>query len=134
MEFSRQEYWSRLPFSSPGDLPNPAGIPCRDQACIFLHWQADSLPLSHQGSPFVSCCCHSVTKSCPAFCNPMNFIMPGFLSFTISQSLLKLLSIELVMPSNHLILCHPLLFLPSIFLSISVFSNELALCIIWPKY
>ena len=49
------------------------------------------------------------------------------LSFTISQSLLKLMSIELVMPSNHLILCHPLL-LPSIFLRIRVFSNESALC------
>ena len=56
------------------------------------------------------------------------------LSFTISQSLLKLLSIKSVMPSNYLILCHPLLFLPSIFLSIQVFSSELALCIRWPKY
>ena len=56
------------------------------------------------------------------------------LSFTISQSLLKLMSIELVMPSNHLILCHPLLFLPSIFPSIRVFSNESAFCIRWPKY
>ena len=55
-------------------------------------------------------------------------------SFTISQSLLKLMSIESVMPSNHLILCHPLLLLPSIFPSIRVFSNELALCIRWPKY
>ena len=50
-----------------------------------------------------------------------------------SQSLLKLMSIESVMPSNHLILCHPLL-LPSIFASIRVFSNESALCIRWPKY
>ena len=48
--------------------------------------------------------------------------------------LLKLMSIELVMPSNHLILCHPLLLPPSIFPSIRVFSNELALCIRWPKY
>ena len=56
------------------------------------------------------------------------------LSFTISQSLLKLMSIELVMPSNHLILCHPLLLLTSIFLSIRVFSNEFILCIRWPKY
>ena len=56
------------------------------------------------------------------------------LSFTISQNLLKLMSVELVMPSNHLILCHPLLLLPSIFLSIRVFSNESALCIRWPKY
>ena len=53
---------------------------------------------------------------------------------TISQSLLKLMSIYSVMPSNHLILFHPLLFLPSIFASIRVFSNELALCIRWPKF
>ena len=56
------------------------------------------------------------------------------LSITNSQSLLKLTSIESVMPSNHLILCHPLLLLPSIFVSIRVFSNELAVCIRWPKY
>ena len=56
------------------------------------------------------------------------------LSFTISQSLLKLMSIELVIPSNHIVLCHPLLLMPSIFCSIRVFSNELALCIKWPKY
>ena len=55
-------------------------------------------------------------------------------SFTISPSLLKLMSIELVMPSNHLILCHPLLLPPSVFTSIRVFSNESALRIGWPKY
>ena len=56
------------------------------------------------------------------------------LSFIISQSLLKLMSIESVMPSNRLVLCHPLPFLPSIFPSIRVFSNESSLCIGWPKY
>ena len=56
------------------------------------------------------------------------------LSFTISQSLLKLLSIELVMPSNHLRLCHLLLLLPSVFPSIRLFSTESALHIKWPKY
>ena len=56
------------------------------------------------------------------------------LSITKSRSLLKLMSINLVMPSNHLILCHPLLLLPSIFPSIRVFSNESALRIRWPKY
>ena len=55
-------------------------------------------------------------------------------SFTISRSLLKLMSIELLMPSNHLILCRPLLLFPSIFPSFRVFSNELSLCIMWPKY
>ena len=59
---------------------------------------------------------------------------PASLSFTISQSLLKLTNIESVMPSNHLILCCPHLPLPSIFPSIRVFSNLLALCIRWPKY
>ena len=56
------------------------------------------------------------------------------LSITNSRSLLKLMPIESVMPSSHLILCHPLLLLPSIFLSIRVFSNESALRISWPKY
>ena len=56
------------------------------------------------------------------------------LSITISQSLLKLMSIELVVPSNHLILCHPLLLLPSTFPSIRVFSNESALLIRWPNH
>ena len=56
------------------------------------------------------------------------------LSFTVSQSLLRLMSVELVMPSNDLILCHPLLFLPSIFPSIRVFSSELAFHIRWPNY
>ena len=56
------------------------------------------------------------------------------LSFTISWSLLQLMSTESVMPSNHLVLCHPLVLLPSIFLSIRVFSNESVLRIRWPKY
>ena len=56
------------------------------------------------------------------------------LSITNSWSLLKLMSVESVIPSNHLILCHPLLLLPSLFPSIGVFSNELALHIRWPKY
>ena len=60
--------------------------------------------------------------------------MPGFLSITNSWSLLKLMSIELVMPSNHLILFHPLLLLPSILPSIRVFSNGSVLRIRWPKY
>ena len=64
----------------------------------------------------------------------MNCGMPGFLSFTISQSLLKLMSIELVLPSYYLILCHPLLPLPSIFPSIRVFSSESVLHFWWPKY
>ena len=76
----------------------------------------------------------SVTQSCPTLCNPWIAALQASLSITNSQNLLKLMSIELVMPSNHLILCRPLLHLPSIFPSISVFSNESALCIRWPKY
>ena len=64
----------------------------------------------------------------------MDCSTPGFPVLPISQSLLKLMSIESVMPANHLILCRPLLLLPSVFLSIRVFSNESALCIRWPKY
>ena len=68
------------------------------------------------------------------FVTPWTAARQAFLSITNSQSLLKLMSIESVMPSNHLILCHPLLLLPSISPSIRVFSNESALCIRWPKY
>ena len=65
---------------------------------------------------------------------PWNAAQQASLFFTISRSLLKLMSIESVMPSNHRIFCCPLLLLPSIFLSIRVFSNESALRIRWPKY
>ena len=71
--------------------------------------------------------------SCVRLCDPMDCTHQPSLSFTISRSLLKPMSIELGMPSNHLTLCH-LLFLPLIFPSIRVFSNELTLCIKWPKY
>ena len=64
----------------------------------------------------------------------MNHSTPGLLSITNFQSLPKLMSIESVMPANHLILCRPLLLLPSIFPNIRVFSNESALRIRWPKY
>ena len=65
---------------------------------------------------------------------PWTGVQQASLSITDSQSLLKLMSIESVMPSNHLILCRPLLLPPSIFLSISIFSNESCLHIRWPKY
>ena len=64
----------------------------------------------------------------------MDSACQAYLSFTVSHSLLKLISIESVMPSNHLILCRPLLILPSIFPNIKVFSNESVLPIRWPKY
>ena len=74
---------------------------------------------------------HSVVST---LCTPRTAARQASQSFTISQSLLKLMSTESVMPSNHLILCHPFLLLPSNFPSIRVSSNELALHIRWPKY
>ena len=75
----------------------------------------------------------SVAQSCPTLCNPMDCSTPGF---PVHHQLLelKLMSIELVMPSNNLILCHSLLVLPSIFPNIRVFSNESVLQIRWAKY
>ena len=78
-------------------------------------------------------CCCTVTKSCPTLWTSWTAACRASLSITNSQSLLKLMSIELVMPSNHLILCRPLLLLPSIFPSIRIFSSELALHIRWPE-
>ena len=78
----------------------------------------------------LTCCC-SVTQLCLTLCDPKDCSSPGFpvlLEFAQTQS------IESVMPSNHLILCHPLLLPPSIFSSIRVFSNESFLPIRWPKY
>ena len=76
----------------------------------------------------------SVAQSCPKFATPWTAACQASLSITNSRSPLKLMSIELVMPSNHCILCLPLLLLPSMFPSIRVFSNESILCIRWPKY
>ena len=76
----------------------------------------------------------SLAQSCPTLCNPMNDSMPASLSITNSWSPPKPMSIESVMSSNHLILCCPLLLLPSIFPSIRGFSNESALHIRWPEY
>ena len=81
-----------------------------------------------------SICCCSVAKLCLTLCDPMECSTPGLLSITNSWSLFKLMSIESVVPSNHLLLCRPLLFPPSIFPSIRVFSNESALRIRCPKY
>ena len=85
---------------------------------------------------WISYCClllfsHSVMSDSAT---PWTTVRQASLSVTIYRSLLKLMFIESMMPSNHLVLCRPLLLLPSIFPSIGVFSNELALCIRWPKY
>ena len=75
-----------------------------------------------------------VFQSCPTLCYPIEYSTPGFPSFTVSGSLLKLMSVESVMPSNHLILCCPLLLLSSIFPSIRVFPKESVLCTRCLKY
>ena len=77
----------------------------------------------------------SVTQSCLPLCDSMDCSTPGSpVHHQLPELLLKLMSIQSVMPSNHLILCHPLLLQPSIFPIIRIFSNELALHIRWPKY
>ena len=83
---------------------------------------------------YLSFCCCCFYCSVRLFVTPWTAAGQASLSFTISRTLLKLMSTESVMPSNHLILCCPLLLLPSIFPRIWVFSNELALHIRWPKY
>ena len=85
------------------------------------------------GSQRRVCYC-SFAWLCPTLCNPMDYRLQPSLSFTISWNLLKFMSMELVISSNHLILCGSLLLLPSTFPRIRVYSNELTLCIRWPKY
>ena len=129
--------WVAISFSRGSSQP-------RDQTHIscLLHWQVDSFPLNHLGSSWAGLripfqfssvqFCHSVMSD--SLQPPWNAAFQACLSVTNSRSLLKLMSIQLVTPSNHLILCHPLLLLPSIFPSIRVFSRESGLCIRWPKY
>ena len=93
-------------------------------------WQCEEILTKIQKLSFFQFSRSVMSNSVP----PWTAACLAFLSITNSQSLIKLMSIASVMPSNHLILCHPLLFLPSIFPSIRVFSDELALCIRWPKY
>ena len=108
-----------------------AAMWCHAMLCPPLHILPFLFPsnnlASHCGIPGKCYCC------CWLFATPWTEARQASLFFTISWSLLKLMSIESVMPSNHLILCCPLL-LSSIFPSIRVFSSELALCIRWPNY
>ena len=96
-----------------------------------LHWQADSLPLSHLRSISQF---SSVISHVWLFVTLWTTAHQASLSVTNTQSLLKLMSIQSVMPSNHLILCRPLLLPPSIFSSIRVIPSESVLHIRWPKY
>ena len=141
MGFSRQEHWSGLPGPSQGsDL----------HLSHLLHWQVGSLPLAPPGKPFNYIQFHfssvrpqrrqPITLPRPwslsrvwLFATPWITAHQASLSITNSQSLLKLRSVDSVMPSNQLILCHPLLLLLSIFPSTRVFSNESVLHIRWPN-
>ena len=89
---------------------------------LWPHWSSASVQFS------------SVAQSCPTLCDLMNHSMPVLPVHHQLSQFTQLMSIESVMPSNHLIFCRPLLLLPSIFPSIRVFSNESTLCIRWPKY
>ena len=98
---------------------------------IFLSAWAGPYKRLHCPCGFLAgCCCSVVSNSV----TPWTAACQASLSITNSQSSLKLMSIQSVIPANHLILCHPLLLLPSIFPSIRVCSNESVLCIRWPKY
>ena len=126
MGFSRQEYCSGLLCPPPGDLSNPGINPG------LLHCRWILYSLSHKGSLQLSSV--QSLSSVRFFATPWTAACQASLSITNSWSLLKLMSTESVMPSNHLILCRPLLLLPSIFPSIRAFSNESVLHIRWPKY
>ena len=102
----------------------------------LLHWQTGSLPLVPPGKPpcLLSVQFSSVTQSWPTLCDPMDCSTPGLPVHHSSRSSPKLMSIESVMPSSHLILCVPLLLLPPIPPRIRVFSNESTLRMRWPKF
>ena len=104
------------------------------KAVLNSEGEIKTFPDKEKLKEFINTQFTSVTQSCHTLCNPMECTMPGPLFLTNSRSLLKLMSIESVMPSNHLILCHPFLLLPSIFPSIRTFANESILRIRWPKY
>ena len=99
----------------------------------MLCWKSQHSFMAALKNILIFCiCCSSVHVQ--LFATPWTAALQVSLSIANSWSLLKLMSIELVMPSNHLILCCPILLLPSVFSSIKVFSNESALYIRWPKY
>ena len=114
------------PWSFLSSCQRPASsFSCPWSSCVLSCYYSPRTSSSAAASSVFS----SVAQPCPTLCAPWTTAHQAFLSITNSQSLLKLMSLELVMPSSHLILCRPLLLLPSLFPSIRVFSNELALSI-----
>ena len=121
------------------ELDTVAILPCHSAATRCFRHDASLAPEATWHPPRILghdsqriCCCCSVTQLC-LFVTPQTATCQASLSFTICMSLLKLMSVESMMPSNNLILCHPLLLLPSIFPSIRVIFNELAVCISGPS-
>ena len=112
------------------NIPNPVN----NQRSEKKKKLTQSSKLNFSSVQFSSVQFSSVAQSCPTLCDPMNHARQASLSITNSWSPPKPVSIESVMPSNHLILGHPLLLPPSVFPRIRVFSNESALRIRWPKY
>ena len=127
MGFPWQEYWCGLSFPSPGDLPNP-GIEPTSPVLAGRFFTTEP-----PGSPLLTISSLQSLSRVQLFVTSWTAACQASLSITNSRSWLKLMSIKLVMPSNHLIFCRPLLLLPSIFPNIRVFSNESILCIRWPK-
>ncbi|KAB0359206.1 hypothetical protein FD754_003362 [Muntiacus muntjak] len=157
---NRQEYWSGLPHPPPRDLPDPDDLNrhpyllCTSLSRSVVSTLCDPVDYSPPGSShgvwhdqkyfvyiivtrivsLVNCCVPIQSLShVPLFATPWTAARQASLCITNFRSLLKLISIELVMPSNHFILCRPLLLLPSVFPSIRIFSNESVLYIRWPK-
>ena len=122
--------WVAIPFSRGSSWPRDQTQVLRISGRFFTVWATREAP--PQFHLFSSA--QLVAQSCLTLCDPMTAICHASLSITNSRSLLELMSIELVMPFSHLILCQPLLLLPSIYPSIKFFSNVSAPCIRWPKY
>ena len=131
MGFLRQDYWMGCHF-----LLLQGIFPTQRSSPLSPAMVSGFLTVEPQGKPVTPLLLLLLSRfsHVQLFVTPWTAACKASLSINNSQSLLKLMSIESVMPSNHLILCHPLLLPSSIFPSIRVFSNELALCIRWPKY
>ena len=140
MGFPKLEYWSGLPFPLPEDLPDPRIKPASpalaggffttepSEEYRFLSFLARTLPMKSHGFFVCYYCCCSVTKSHLTLCHPMFCSTPGFPVLYYVLEFAQTHVHGVTMPSNHLIICCPLLLLPSIF------PNGLALHIRWPTY
>ena len=125
-----QEEPKQRQLSPAKDLEKRRMLLVRRKMAMFIHF----LLSLHKGCLWIQIVVFQPLSSVQLFVTPWTAAHQASLSITNSQSLLKLMSIKLMMPSNHLILCHPLLFLPSIFPSIRAFFNESVLHLKWPKY